>query len=182
MSITSKRTSKTSVSNATNNTAQDPKQLMKWSQDIQVTVAVDDIAWKLYETFPEDYKHKDLLTNAIIGTSLHNGTISYIYNALNGYSPDIDFEVGEVVICNVQEKRVNSFVVTGPGETPTYQDYNTEQIGQCLIIGIDYFSSRKLLVQYNQHKYRSQETETVETWVEHTSCSKFGNKLEAVEA
>lgn len=159
------------------------RQLHKFNKTIQITVDVDTIAKKLCDSFPADYKHKELVTEAIIGTACHSNTIDYIYNALNGYSADIDFKVGDKIICTEGQRRVNEFEVqkSSPDMTqeaidnmkPIYKTYKHVEIGECEVVEIDLYRSEKLKVKYMQDSYRSQEQEEDTAWVNHRQCTKL---------
>lgn len=78
--------------------------MQKFTEVIKVEVEVESIHQQLLSTFPEDYKHKEILAHAIIGSSLSANKLGFIYNALNGYSSEIDFNVGDEIICSAEEK------------------------------------------------------------------------------
>ena len=72
--------------------------MKKFNQTISVEIEIDQIAEKLLSEFPADYKHREIVTEAIIGTTLSNGGIGLVYNALNGYKNEINFAVDDMVI------------------------------------------------------------------------------------
>lgn len=180
---------KHSVANTANETAP-VRQMKTFNKLIKIEVSVDDIAQKLLATFPADYIHKEMLTETIIGTSLNSSKISYIYNALNGYSADIDFQVGDRVFCGSEERRVNKFVdeqvpegELNPNWKPkrVFKTYDNVAIEECEVVEIDLYSDNKLKVRYLQDEYRSEErTDEQETWVNHRTCTKLA-KLEPVD-
>jgi hypothetical protein len=152
--------------------------MKKFAEVIKIEVAVQDIANKLLGTFPEDYKHREMLTETIIGTALAGKNISYIYNALNGYSAEIDFKVGDRVICTEGQRRVVKWEVldveenTGTSIKPVKKGYDYTEIGECEIIEIDLYRDSKLKVKFLQddsYKYNEQEETT--SWVNHRNCT-----------
>lgn len=155
--------------------------LGNYNQTITVEVSVDDIANKLLKTFPEDYAHKEILTEAIISTGLNNNTIGYIYNALNGYSPEIDFEVNQKVICTEQLRRVTKWKTRNEESgcelvSPERISSDRVEIGECTIIAIDPYCSDKLKVRFEEDTYYNYgETEISEAWVNHKNCEKLPN-------
>lgn len=155
--------------------------MKQYTETIKIEVAVSDIANKLLSTFPEDYKHRELLTETIIGSSLVSDKITYLYNALNGYSNEIDFQVGEKVICTEQERRVivweqpaieEGAVVAKPIGKNRKSD-KTVAIGECEIVAIDLYRSDKLLVKFMTDKYYNEGQEEKEVWVNHRNCTKI---------
>lgn len=74
--------------------------LFKFNKEISVTVPVDSIAKKLYETMDKTNPHAALITNVIIGTSLSENTINQIYNALNGWKDEVNITVGKNYMIN----------------------------------------------------------------------------------
>lgn len=107
--------------------------LPKFNKEITVTVDVDSIVDKLTSTFPDDYKHKELVSHAIVGTAVNNGGLGYIYNALNGYSPEIDFVIGDMVICSSKKRR--EFIRTEGEKSQRI----IGEIGACKVINIDFY-------------------------------------------
>lgn len=135
--------------------------MKRFNQTISIEVQVDAIADKLLSTFPEDYKHRELLTEAIIATSVDKGTVGYIYNALSGYSADIDFKEKEFVMCN-----------------DTVWDWNKEakedkrrKMGKARIKEINIYTPLKLLVEYYHYKPDGS-VKLISKWVDHKECTK----------
>lgn len=149
---------------------------------IEIKVNVDDIADKLLNTFPEDYKHRVLLTETIIGSAVNAGNISYIYNALNGYTAEIDFKVGEMLICSAQERRQTNFTNVNEGKfvdnepvAPKWERKNSEdvEIGECQIVEIDIYRDDKIKVRFMQDSYYTYGSqEMTDQWVNHRTCQK----------
>ena len=134
--------------------------MKKFNKIITVEVSVDSIANLLLQSLAPDFKHKELVAEAVIATSLESNNLSYVYNALNGYSAEIDFKLGDEVMCSEKE----------------YQYANGEQsrveLGLCKVIAINLYVSNKLTVEYQyQCKDGSFKTET--RHVNHTNCNKI---------
>ncbi len=120
--------------------------MKKFNQVIEIQVSVDNIAQQLLKTWNKaDFPHAEMLTETIIGCALNSDTISLIYNNLNGYTNDIDFEVGQMVNCSQ--------------EYATYEDKGTEgapkfervfiPMGICEIVEIDTTKSKdKVKIEY----------------------------------
>lgn len=142
--------------------------MKKFNQVIKVEVSVDEIAKKLLDTFQGEYAHRELLAETIIGTALHNGTLGYVYNSLNGFSADIDFKVGQIVDCKetVWQYRVKPGTVDA--DTPEY-DRRAYPIGESKIIDIDVYRDKKLKIEYQVMSGKG-EWSTDTGWVNHTEC------------
>ena len=140
--------------------------LPKFNKEITVTVDVDQIFNRLVDTFPADYKHKELVSHAIVGTAINNGGIGYVYNALNGYSPELDFAIGDMVICSSKRRRE---VIRTEGEK---SQRIIGEIGACKVIGIDLYRDDKLQVEFEQDNYNGTAKEKDTEWVSHKDCTK----------
>jgi len=138
--------------------------MKKFNQTINVQVSVDSIAEKLYSTFDQDFAHRELLTESIIGSNLESGKLTYVYNALNGFNNDIDFEVGQTVDCKENVYKWTLDVSTG--------SYKVEYmpVGKAKIIEINIYKSDKLLVEYITINNKGEEIKETR-WVNHFECS-----------
>lgn len=138
--------------------------MKQFNQNIQVQVSVDSIANKLLSTMKEEFEHRDMLVEAIIGSALNSGTLLYIYNALNGFGNEINFQVGQIVECTKNIYR-NAPV---PGvDNPWKSQY--VPIGTCEIVEIDLYRSDKLRVHYC-YELENGNTKEDSMWVEQTTC------------
>jgi hypothetical protein len=146
------------------------KQMKKYDQVISIEIEVNAIAQMLFNSLNPEFKHKDNVVDAIISPALANGSIGFIYNALSGFTPEIDFKVDDLVVCT------DEVYYTAAGEA-SRKDH---PIGNCKVIEIDLYSKEKLKVeyQYNIDKNDKVETVTNTKWVNHKTCS----KIQVVEA
>ena len=140
--------------------------MKKFNKIITVEVSVDSIAEQLLATMSPDFKHRELVTEAIIGTGVDKSTLSYVYNALNGFSPEIDFKVGDMVISEHTEWMYPT------EESRTKRNSVSVAIGECKVIAIDLYTKDKLKVEY-VHQNIEGKTEPKTTWVNHSKCSKI---------
>lgn len=139
--------------------------MKKFNKSIKVEVSVDSIADKLLSMFSNDEKHSELVTETIIGNMLKDNTsISQLYNAVNGYTNEIDFKVGDVINCS---DTFYTYVLNG--ETIGRRSI---VIGTAVVKEIDIYSNNKLLIEIET--ITSDGNPTVETKnVHHTDCSKI---------
>lgn len=137
--------------------------MKKFNQTITIEVSVDSIAQKLLGSFNADFAHKDILAEAIIGAAVNNHTLGYVYNALNGFTNDIDFTVGQTVDCH--SDRYNY-------EFGDDEQYHQKRVpyGIVTIVEIDLYSSKKLKVEFNSTDSRGRVT-TEQAWIDHIYCS-----------
>ena len=142
--------------------------MKKFNQVITVEVAVDQIAMQLLETIAPDFKHRELLAESIIGSSLDAGKVSYIYNALNGYNAEINFAVGDNVYCS--------------DTTYQYKDGNGGQLplGNAVVLQVNEYAHCKLLIEYDHYK-SSGKIVKEQKWVQHTDCSRIAAPIEPVQ-
>ena len=97
--------------------------LKKFNTVIKVEVSVDSIAEQLLSFMKPEEKHKELVTETIIGTLLHENRVGILYNALNGYTNEINFKEGDKIICT---EIVNDYLIDNT--TKTYR-----KIGPCTV-------------------------------------------------
>ena len=140
--------------------------MKKFNKVITIEVAVDSIAEQLLSTLSPDFKHRELVVEAIIGTGVDKNTLSYVYNAMNGFSPEIDFKVGDIVMSEHTEYMYKTEDSRVKGNS------QSEAIGQCKVINIDLYTKDKLQVEYVYYN-RAGTTEPKTAWVKHTNCSKI---------
>ena len=162
----------------------DSNNLPPFNQVIKIEVEVQSIYEKLLSTFPEDYKHKEMLAHAIIGSSEHNGGLNYVYNALNGFTNDVNFKVGDFVDCteknrvvwydSIKEDENGLQINSGISDelvTPKWKSKNV-MIGKCRVIDINLYRSDKIMVEFvGSSLYRREEGETTKAeWVNQKTC------------
>lgn len=152
-----------------------------FNRTIEISIEVDAIYEKLVSLFPEDYKHRDVLAHAMVGVALNNGGLSYIYNPMFGFTNDIDFLVGDEVICEdkayksydslVEDEHGNSTgLVREENHKPVWKERYTE-IGLCKVIEINLYSPSKLKVEYHDGK------KAQNSWVDHKKCTRLPKEV-----
>jgi len=140
--------------------------LKQFNQVITVEVSVDSIAQKLLESMNVDFKHAELVTEAVIGSALHSGKLSYIYNALNGFTNDINFKVGD----KVRTTKKAYMYKTPSSKERSSSEYAT--MDNCVVLEIDEYRDAKLLLEYD-HYNRDETIVRKQEWVSHTECSQI---------
>jgi len=144
--------------------------MKKFNQIISVEVDVDNIAENLLAQFPADYKHRELLTETIIGATMDNGGIELIYAALNGYKNDIDFAVDDMVI-------IKDSVYNYMNDFKLIDDSNTKwAIGRVVEIN-QYHPGNKLIIEWIKvRRAGSKFSVSVNTdRIDHKKCSKISH-------
>lgn len=122
-----------------------------YNKTITVEVSVDSIAQKLASIINPQTPGIDGIVESIIGPALQNDGLSYLYNALSGYSNDIVFKPGDQVIYSGSISMYNAEGKHG------YE--TTNQV--MTVIETDPYRSNKVLIEYNNLKSVCQE------WVSH---------------
>lgn len=140
--------------------------MKKFNKEITVSVSVDAIAGELLEGMHPEFKHRELVAEAMIATSLDKGTIGHLYSALHGHLPDINFKVDDVVIC---KREANMYVREGSVDEPISWKRKYQVIGECKVIEVNPFADREILIEYNK---RNDEGADVmeQMWVDKNDC------------
>jgi hypothetical protein len=145
-------TTKKATTEATEN--KEATTLKVWNEAIEVKVEIDAIAAKLKASFGTDYPHANLMTNTIMGLAMKNGKgdVGFIYNALSGWSAELNFAKGQYVAYN-GSKKMNYHhleVVSTDPEVPSkwQHDRNTPIIGGRIVKVNEYRDGEKAEVAY----------------------------------
>jgi hypothetical protein len=166
--------------------------LPEFNEVIKIEVEVDAIYHKLMSEFPEDYKHKEIVAHAIIGSANDRGGLGFIYNALNGYSNDIDFQEGDIVICT-EDDRIERYDANKEDENgepikvvsveednnePRWK-YRSVPIGLCRVNKVNMYGVKKLTVEamgYSAKYDASHNKYALQHYlVDHKTCTKTGS-------
>ena len=143
--------------------------MKKFNKQIEISIEVDSIATKLLESFAADFKHREMVTEAIIGNCVHAGGLAYIYNSLNGYDNDINFKVGDVLFTT---SRTYGYLKSDRENPPALgNEREYQNIGVCLVIDVDVYRNDKLKVKFvTVSKEKSGlKIEMKEDWISHTN-------------
>ncbi len=141
--------------------------MRKFNQTISIEIEVDTIASQLLNTINPEFKHREPVVEAIIGTALNNKeTLSHIYNAMNGHLPEINYKVGDVILCKSSTYMYLSEQSRAKG------DSERSELGKCVIVDINPYRTEPLCVEYDF--YHSDGSVTRDTrWVAMRYCSEF---------
>jgi hypothetical protein len=165
---------------------QDPiTHMPRFNETISIQINVDSIYDKMLELLPDNYKHREVVAHAIIGTGIEAGNIGYVYNALCGFTNAIDFKEGDVVICVEKERRerydankeeedgkIKAF--EGAHDIDTYKpNWKTRMvpIGKCKIKRINLYAADKLQVEFLTDSSYSSTPEMKTAKVNHKNCT-----------
>lgn len=143
--------------------------MSKFNQTINVEIQVDTIANQLREKISPEFKHREELVEAIIGTALNNKdteALQYIYNAMTGHIPKLDFKVGDIINC----KATTWMYVTE--ESRLKKDSHSAELGKCVIVNVNAFSNTPYYVEYDYY-CSDGSVRKDRTWVKAHQCSKF---------
>lgn len=159
----------------------------RFNEAIRIDIEIDSIYQKMLDQLPDDYKHREVLAHAIVGSGVENGTISYVYNALCGFTNDVDFKVEDVVICNEIDRRERydanfededgKLFVEPNNQTVEQADYKPNwrtrkiAIGKCKVVKINLYAKDKLTVEFEHYSYNGRDIETTTEKVNHKNCS-----------
>jgi hypothetical protein len=140
--------------------------MRKFNRNITIQVSVDLIAKNLLEQFKDDFKHKELVVETIVGRALNTDVnmLSFISNTLNGYDITIDFQVGDIVAPD------DLFIYGhwgGVGEKESRQ-----QIKSATVVGINLYADSKLQLEFEVPGYDGS-MKLEKQWYAHTRCAKL---------
>lgn len=143
--------------------------MKKFNKVIKVEVNIDSIAEKLLATFSPDFAHKELLTEAIIGSAYEKNGLGYVYNALNGFTNDIDFKVGQVVVCT-DTYYGYKLADDGVSFTQGYISLTDIPFEHCIIEEINVYSDKKIKLFWQGMDSKGKD-KLYDKWVSHLDCS-----------
>lgn len=141
--------------------------MKKFNEVISIQVPVDSIAQKLLDAVNVDFKHREILAEAIVGRMMNDGSLSYLYNSLNGYPCSIDFEIGDELYSD------KGFRTYGYWTPESIEQNNSVHgtVNTARVIAIDPYRDNKLQIQY-QVPNKKGEYDTDTQWVSHTNWNK----------
>jgi hypothetical protein len=141
--------------------------MKNFNKVITVEVSVDSIANLLLDSMSTEFKHRESVVESIVGRMMNDGSLSYLYNSLNGYSSAIDFQVGDVV------SSINGFRTYAYWTQESIDSNNTVygSVYEGRIVEINEFADKKIRLEYTvPNKKGGFDTNT--QWLSHTEWNK----------
>jgi len=141
--------------------------MKNFNQVITVEVSVNSIANLLLDSMSPEFKHRENVVESVISRMLNDGSLSYLYNSLNGYSSAIDFQVGDVV------SSINGFRAYAYWTQESIDSDNTvhSSVYEGRIVEINEFANKKIRLEYTvPNKKGGFDTNT--QWVSHTDWNR----------
>lgn len=138
-----------------------------FNQIITVEVPVNAIANMLLDSMNPEFKHKELVVEAIVGRMLNDNSLTFLYNSLNGYPCEIDFQVGDTV-------RSNTGLQVYAYWTPESIEKNNTCYGivtEATIVEVDPYRDDKLRIEYNLPNKKGG-FDKADKWVKHTNWNR----------
>lgn len=142
--------------------------MKQFNEVISVEVPVQAIANMLLDSMSPEFKHREIVTEAIVGRMMADNSLTFLYNSLNGYPCNIDFQVGDNV------KNNNGFQVYGYWTAESIEQNNSVYgyIYDALVLEIDVYRDDKLRIEYKiPNKKGGFDTNT--RWVKHAAWNKI---------
>ncbi len=134
--------------------------MKSFNKVIQVEVSVDTIANNLLSTMVDSNPHREMIVEAIIGSS-SNHQLGLLYNSLNGYTNDINFTIGDIIV-------PNDYKAYGWWEGID-QPESYRALQEAKIIDIDIYAKDKICIEYRVPNNKG-DFRTSAKWISHIGC------------
>ena len=141
--------------------------MKKFNQVISIEVPVQSIADLLLNNLHPDFQHKEIVAEAIVGRMMSDNSLGYLYNSLNGYPCNIDFQVGDEVSSEMGLRIYGYW-------TPESIEKNDTVYGNVVnarVIEIDPYRDSKLKIEFYVPNKKG-EYDTRKEWVNHTQWNR----------
>ena len=139
--------------------------MKKFNKTITIEIPVDQIANQLLGVLNPEFKHRELVTEAIIGRMLNDHSLGYLYNSINGFDSSVDFRIGDT-ICS--EKGLKVFGYWNPESDQDEYGY----VKTATVISIDPYRNEKICIEF-QVPSKNGPMIKDNTWVNHTEWNKI---------
>lgn len=116
--------------------------MKQFNKTIEIKVSVDSIAAKLYDSMKIENPHAEMITETIIESMLVSGHIGLLYNNLNGWTNELNFKKGDVLVCSAKEysyKLTNETAMHKNADIAPAYDRDYVVIGDCIVEEINVF-------------------------------------------
>jgi hypothetical protein len=147
--------------------------MKKFTEVINIEVPVQSIAELLLNNLHPDFRHKEIVAESIVGRMMNDNSLGYLYNALNGYPCNIDFEVGDEVYSEQSNLRVYGYWTA---ESIERNDTVMEAIYAGRVVEINPYKNAKLRIEFEVPNKKGG-FDTKSEWVNH----KYWNRRVLVE-
>lgn len=139
--------------------------MKSFNKIITVQVSVDSIAQQLLGAMSPDFKHSEMVTEAIVGTLLDRDRLGVLYNTLNGFSVKINFELGDEIIPSPEKSPFKVYAYWTP-ESIQAESTVLGEVKLAKVIEINEYADKKLRIEFDA----PQKDGTIakeERWVNH---------------
>ena len=136
--------------------------MQKFKETIQIEISVNSIANTLLANMSSEFPHAELVVETIIARALASdkASLSMLYNSLNGFTQEVDFNIGDVIVPHS---------LYAYGYWNGAKDQKREKILLAEVMEIDIYRDNKLKVSYLVPQ--SDGTNKVSTdWISHIDC------------
>lgn len=137
--------------------------MKRYNQTVNMNVEVDAVAQKMLSTIDPQFPHKETLTEAIIGFALDKDVVAHVYQALNGYVPTCDFNIGDTVICTERTYQYKT------PESRENRDSERSELGLSTVVDINLYANEPIKVEYDYHSLDGS-TSKHRQWVKTDKC------------
>jgi len=142
--------------------------MKKFNQSISIEISVDSIANLLLNNLHPDFKHKEIVAESIVGRMMNDHSLSYLYNSLNGFPCNVDFQVGDELY---SENGIREYGFWTP-ESIEKNDSVHGTINFVTVVDIDIYRDSKLKIQFQIPNKKGEMINHVQ-WVNHTAWNKL---------
>lgn len=146
--------------------------MKKFTETISIEVPVQSIADLLLSNMHPDFAHKENVAEAIVGRMMNDNSLTYLYNALNGYPCSVDFQIGDVI------KSEKGFYTWGYWTEESIEANDTVQgfVNVGKIVEINPYKNAKLKIEFNVPNKKGGHDVRYE-WVKHTDWSRVQKNI-----
>jgi hypothetical protein len=141
--------------------------MKKFNQSISIEISVDSIADLLLNNLHPDFKHKEIAAEAIVGRMMNDNSLGYLYNSLNGFPCNVDFQVGDELFSEIGIREYGFWTT----ESIERDDSIYGTINFVTVVDIDIYMDSKLKIQFQVPNKKGGMDNRVQ-WVKHTAWNK----------
>lgn len=141
--------------------------MKNFNKEIKITITANEIATKLLGEMNPEFKHKEMVVEAIIG-SANERILTNIYNTLNGFTLDINFKAGDKLVQNAKGSLTARQYKKDETGTVVPIDPNNDwtRVTNAEVVEVDEYAEKKINIRYTYMLSTGNEN-TKEEWVNH---------------